>query len=102
MILVFDIEGASQAFEINAAGDLFRRGRPRGQANYDSPATRMAEREFTGSPTLLVRTRDGQDSPSVWEVYCSRRDGGVVFYRFDLAQNPPRSWQRVSATAGVR
>jgi N-acetylmuramoyl-L-alanine amidase len=98
MVLTFDIDGATQLFEINESGDLFRRGRPAGQANYDA-ATRLAAGEFTGSPSLFVR---GAGDRRVFEVYAQRRAGGVVSYRFDLSKPSPRSWERVSHTSGVK
>jgi hypothetical protein len=89
MILAFDINGATNVFEIGSGGRLWRRGRPAGQANFD-PAVLMEgpEREFHGSPTM---NRSGD----LIEVFCQRRAGGVVAYRFNLAEAPPRSWRRV-------
>jgi hypothetical protein len=92
MSLVFDIEGATQLFEVSSGGGLFRRGRQPGRPGWDA-AVNMGD-GFRGTPAHFQRT--APDGAVIHEVYVDRVRASPVMFSFNLGAAPPRSWQRVN------
>jgi hypothetical protein len=64
------------------------RARPQ-QGNW-TQARQLATAEFVGSPTHVTRDQE-------IDVFCQRRNGGVIIYTWSAASG----WQRRSLTQGV-